>query len=103
LPDELAETSTSKTPGARSKIEKPARSGLTQPHLFCNVRQAAFSFPVYDGLAFDGPLPSKPASLPDALSRIWHSTAIADGGLVRATASRDGLRDHLHDKVATQP
>jgi hypothetical protein len=68
----------------QSKIEKLARSGLDERHLFLHVRPSAFSFPVYDGLSFGGPLPTRPAGLPaglpGGLTQVWLFTGFTEGG-----------------------
>ncbi len=98
LPDELAEML--RTTTMQSKIAKLVRSGLDERHLLLLVRQSAFSFPVYDGLAWGGPLPSRPARLPAELSQVWLLTGYAAGGVVRATASGAWFRDHPYDKAS---
>ena len=82
LPDELADAL--QAPEMQSKIEKLARSGLDERHLFLHVRPSAFSFPVYDGLSFGGPLPTRPAGLPaglpGGLTQVWLFTGFTEGG-----------------------
>jgi hypothetical protein len=76
-----------------SKLAKPLDDGRPRDerHLFLIVRPTAFTFPVYDALAFGGPLPSRPPRLPDGVSQVWLAS-LAAGGIVRAVASNGWLR-----------
>ena len=96
LPGELAEALC--TPKMQSKIRKLAVAGLKERHLFLVVRQSAFSWPVYDGLAFGGPLPSGVPFLPEGLSQVWLISGIRAGGVVRGIAGHGWYRDHPYDK-----
>jgi hypothetical protein len=91
LADELADALLA--PTMQAKIAKLAASGLEERHLFLWVRPTAFSFPVYLGLAFGGPLPSRPPRLPIGLNQVWLLTGIAAGGGVRAAAAGAWQRD----------
>jgi len=97
LSDELAEVL--RTPTMQSKLDKLAATGLAERHLVLVVRPSAFSFPVYDGLAFGGPLPAERPCLPDGLSQIWLITGIRAGGVVRGIAGSGWYRDHPYDNV----
>jgi hypothetical protein len=92
LVDELAEEL--QTPTMWSKIDKLAATGIEERHLLLVVRPSAFSFPVYDGLSFGGPLPSRPPRLPDGLSQVWLLSRVAAGGVVRAVAGGGWHRDY---------
>jgi hypothetical protein len=76
-----------------SKLAKPLDDGRPRDerHLFLIVRPTAFTFPVYDALAFGGPLPSRPPRLPDGVSQVWLASHIAAGGIVRAVAGNGWL------------
>jgi hypothetical protein len=93
LPDELAETL--RTPKIQSKISKLSASGLEERHLFLIVRPSAFSWPVFEGLAFDGPLPTGAPLLPDGLSQVWLLTGLQMGGVTRGISGRGWYRDRL--------
>ena len=84
LASELAEML--RAPKIQSKISKLAATGLAERHLVLIVRPSAFSYPVYDALAFGGPLPGRAPSLPAGLSQLWLLTGIREGGVVRAVA-----------------
>jgi hypothetical protein len=92
LVDELAEEL--QTRAIRSKIDKLVATGIEERHLLLFVRQSAFSFPVYDGLALGGPVPSKPPHLPDGLSQVWLLSREPAGGVVRAIADGGWRRDY---------
>jgi len=79
----------------QSKISKLAEAGLEERHLFLIVRPSAFSWPVYEGLAFGGPLPTEAPLLPDGLSQVWLLTGLQAGGVVRGISGRGWYRDHL--------
>ena len=96
LPDELAEAL--RTPKMQSKIGKLAVAGLKERHLFLVVRPSAFGWPVYDGLAFGGPLPTGTPRLPDDLSQVWLVSGIQAGGIVRGISGRGWCRDDPYDK-----
>lgn len=97
LPDELAETLC--TPKVRSRIRKLAASGFEERHLFLIARPSAFSWPVYERLAFGGPLPTEAPVLPDGLSQVWLLTGLQAGGVVRGISGRGWYRDHLPEKL----
>jgi hypothetical protein len=96
LPDELAAVLS--TPNMQAKIRKLAATGLEERHLLLIVRPSAFSWPVYDGLAFGGPLPSEAPLLPNGLSQIWLLSGIRAGGVVRGISGRRWYRDHPYDE-----
>jgi hypothetical protein len=81
----------------RSKIAKLAATGLAERHLLLIVRPLAFSYPVYDALAFGGPLPDQPPCLPTGLSQLWLVTGFREGGVVRAIAEDSWSRDQPFD------
>ncbi|GAA4179377.1 hypothetical protein GCM10022252_00780 [Streptosporangium oxazolinicum] len=85
------------TPTMQSKIDKLAATGLEERHLLLHVRPSAFSFPVYDGLSFGRPLPSRSPRLPDGLSQVWLLSGWKAGGVVRAIANDRWHRDHPFD------
>lgn len=107
LPDELARVL--RIPTTQSKISKLAATGLKERHLFLVVRPSAFSWPVYDGLAFGGPLPTEAPSLLGNVSQIWLVTAFeraelfavfraAGGSGITRTTNQTPLRfDHKCD------
>lgn len=80
-----------------SKVKKLAASGYEERHLFLSVRPHAFSFAVYNNLAFGGPLPSGPPRLPDGVNQVWLVSGWKEGGVVRAIADREWCRDHPFD------
>jgi len=92
LTDELAEVLC--TPKMQLKLDKLAATGLPERHLVLVVRPSTFSFPVYDGLAFGGPLPGQRPCLPDGLSQVWLITGIQAGGVVRGISGGGWCRDH---------
>jgi hypothetical protein len=86
------------SPTMQSKIRKlanPLDDGRPRDerHLFLIVRSTAFTFPVYDVLAFGGPLPTRPPRLPLGVSQVWMATTLVAGGIVRAVAGDGWLRD----------
>jgi hypothetical protein len=97
LPDELAEVL--RTPTMQSKLDKLAATGLSERHLVLVVRPSAFSFAVYDGLAFGGPLPTERPCLPGSLSQIWLITGIRAGGVACGIAGSGWYRDHPYDDM----
>jgi hypothetical protein len=97
LPDELA--GTLRTPKIQSRIKKLAESELEERHLLLIVRPSAFSWSVYEGLAFGGPLPTEAPLLPDGLSQVWLLTGLQAGGVVRGISGRGWYRDHLPGKL----
>jgi len=97
LADELAEVL--RTPKMQLKLDKLAATGLPERHLVLVVRPSAFSFPVYDGLAFGGPLPGEAPSLPDGLSQVWLITGIQAGGVVRGISGERWGRDHPYENA----
>lgn len=96
LSDELAEALG--TPKMQSKIRKLAVAGQKERHLFLVVRPSAFSWPVYDGLAFGGPLPTETPRLSEGLSQVWLVSGLKAGGVVRGVSSRGWYRDYPYDK-----
>ena len=96
LPGELAMVL--RTPKIQSRIRKLARAGVKERHLLLLVRPSAFSWPVYEGLALGGPLPTEAPLLPDGLSQLWLLSGLQAGGVVRAISSRGWYRDHPADK-----
>jgi hypothetical protein len=84
----------------QSKTSKLAESGLEERHLFLIVRPSAFSWPVYEGLAFGGPLPNVAPLLPDGLSQVWLLTGLKAGGVVRGISGQGWYRDHLPEDLA---
>src|SRR5436190_1145964 len=76
-----------------------AGSGLEERHLLLIVRPSAFSWPVYEGLALGGPLPTEAPFLPDGLSQVWLLTGLQAGGVVRGISDRGWYRDHLPEKL----
>jgi hypothetical protein len=97
LPNELAETL--RTPKVQSRIRKLAASGSEERHLLLIVRPSAFRWPVYEGLALGGPLPTEAPLLPDGLSQVWLLTGLQAGGVVRGISGRGWYRDHLPEKL----
>jgi hypothetical protein len=95
LPGELAKVL--RKPTMQSKLEKLATTGLPERHLVLVVRPSAFSFPVYDGLAFGGPLPGERPCLPGGLSQVWLIAGIRAGGVVRGISGSGWHRDHPYD------
>ena len=65
LPDELAVSLS--TPKIQTKIRKLQASGCSDRHLLLIVRASAFSWPVFEGLAFDASLPGQVPVLPGGL------------------------------------
>lgn len=98
LPDELDETL--RTPKIQSKIRKLAATGLKERHLLLIVRPSAFSWPVYEGLAFGGPLPTEAPLLRNDLSQVWLLSGLQAGGVVRGISGRGWYRDHPDDDPA---
>lgn len=97
LTNELAEVL--RTPKMQLKLDKLAATGLPERHLVLVVRPSAFSFPVYDGLSFGGPLPGERPCLPDGLSQVWLITGIQAGGVVRGISGSGWYRDHPCEKA----
>jgi hypothetical protein len=97
LPGELAEVLETRL--MRAKTEKLAATGLAERHLVLLVWPGGFSFPVFDGLAFGGPLPGQPPRLPPGLAQVWLITGIRAGGVVRAIAGSGWTRDHPYDET----
>jgi hypothetical protein len=88
--------------GARriqSKLEKLAASGLAERHLFLVVLPGAFTHPVFDALAFSGPLPDAVPRLPGGLSQVWLLTGVRAGGVVRAVSGEAWRRDDPYDAI----
>ncbi|NAS24511.1 hypothetical protein GT755_22825 [Herbidospora sp. NEAU-GS84] len=98
LPDELARQL--QTPTVQAKIRKLMATGLAERHLFLHVRPSAFSFPVYDGLAFGIDLPLLPPQLPPELSQVWLLSGWQAGGVVRAIGPNEWRRDQPYDQAS---
>ena len=96
LPGELAVLL--RTPKMQSRIRKLAAAGLEERHLLLLVRPSAFSWPVYEGLALGGPLPTEAPLLPDGVSQLWLLSGLQAGGVVRGISARGWYRDHPVDK-----
>ncbi len=62
------------------------------------MRPSAFSWPVYEGLALGGPLPTEAPLLPDGVSQLWLLSGLQAGGVVRGISARGWYRDHPVDK-----
>lgn len=94
-----------KMTGKIRKLAKPLEDGRRRDerHLFLIVRRSAFSFPVYDALAWGGALPQSPPRLPDGVSQVWLATEIAAGGIVRAVAGNGWLRDAAWASLLHRP
>jgi hypothetical protein len=88
-----------RAPNIQSKLSKLAESGLEERHLFLIVRPSAFSWPVYDGLAFGGSLPTEAPTLPYGLSQVWLLTGLQAGGVVRGISDQGWYRDHPFDNL----
>ena len=86
----------------RSKISKLERAGCRERHLFLYVRPQAFSFPVFDTLAFGGALPDELPRLPEGLDVVWLLSGWAAGGVVRAVAGKGWVRSMLRSDGALQ-
>jgi hypothetical protein len=97
LAAELAEVLRTST--IQSKLRKLAATGLTERHLILAVRPTVFSFPVFDALAFGGPLPDQKPDLPAGLSQIWLITGIRAGGVVRGISGHGWRRDNPFDNA----
>lgn len=97
LPDELDEILC--TPKIEPKIRKLAATGLKERHLLLIVRPSAFSWPIYEGLAFDGPLPTEAPLLPNGLSQVWLLSGIKAGGVIRGISGDGWYRDHPYDEL----
>lgn len=95
LPDELTEVLG--TPRIQSKIDKLAATRLQERHLLLIVRPSAFSFPVYDGLVFGGPLPTEVPLFPNGLSQVWLLTRFRAGGVVRGISGHGWCRDYPNE------
>ena len=96
LADELAEYMCASNSAVEA--EEVGRDRADGGHLLLIVRPSAFSFPVYDGLAFGGPLPGGMPILPDGLTQVWLLTGIEAGGVVRGIAGQGWTRDHPYNK-----
>jgi hypothetical protein len=82
----------------RAKVEKLAATGLAERHLVLLVWPGAFTFPVFDGLAFGGTLPVPQPRLPPGLTQVWLITGVRAGGVVRFLAGAGWTRDHPYDE-----
>jgi hypothetical protein len=83
----------------QSKLAKLADSGAEERHLFLVVLQAAFSLPVFDSLAWGGPLPDGVPRLPEGLGQLWLLTGVVAGGVVRAISGHGWRRDDPYDTI----
>jgi hypothetical protein len=98
LPEEL--DTALRTSTMHSKIVKLAATGLDERHLFLMIRSAAFSYPVFDALAWDGQLPAGTPTLPGGLSQVWLLPGVRTGGVVRAISGHGWYRDDPYDGLA---
>jgi hypothetical protein len=71
----------------------------TDKILFLVVLQAAFSLPVFDSLAWGGPLPDGVPRLPEGLGQLWLLTGVVAGGVVRAISGHGWRRDDPYDTI----
>lgn len=83
----------------QSKLSKLAASGLAERHLFLVVLPGTFRQPVFDTLAFSGPLPETAPQLPGGLSQAWLLTGVRAGGVVRAVTEQGWHRDDPYDAI----
>jgi hypothetical protein len=83
----------------QSKVEKLAASGLAERHLFLVVLPGTFRHPVFDTLAFSGPLPEAAPRLPSGLSQVWLLTGVRAGGVVRAISGEGWRRDDPYGAI----
>jgi hypothetical protein len=83
----------------QSKVEKLAASGLAERHLFLVVLPGTFRHPVFDNLAFSGPLPEAAPRLPGGLSQVWLLTGVRAGGVVRAISGERWRRDDPYGAI----
>lgn len=81
----------------QSKLRKLAASGLEESHLFLIILPTAFSYPVFETLAFGGQLPSDAPRLPSGLSQLWLLTGVRAGGVVRGISGQGWYRDEPYD------
>lgn len=93
LPDELAAHLDARE--MQDNLAKLAASGIEERHLFLMVRPSAFSFPVYDSLSFGGSPPTRPPQLPAVLTEVWLASELIAGGVIRATADGQWLREPI--------
>ena len=63
-----------------TSTKRATASGLEERHLFLIVLPTAFSYPVFEALAFGGQLPSDAPRLPNGLSQLWLLTGVREGG-----------------------
>jgi hypothetical protein len=98
LPEELANQLRGETMG--SKIAKLRSAALAECHLFLHVRPLAFSFPVFNSLAFGGSLPVDRPNLPPGVSQVWLLSGWKTGGVVRAIAGERWLRHEIDDQAS---
>jgi hypothetical protein len=87
------------TDKVQSKVSKLAASGLEERHLFLIVLPTAFSYPVFEALAFGGQLPGDAPRLPNGLSQLWLLTGVRAGGVVRGISGRGWCRDKPYGEV----
>lgn len=90
LPIEIA--AALETDKMQSKLDKLAATGMDELHLFLHIRETAFSFPVYNCLAFGGLLPTGAVGLPYGLTQLWLLSGWKAGGVVRAIANEGWSR-----------
>jgi hypothetical protein len=83
----------------QSKVEKLAASCLAERHLFLVVLPGTFRQPVFDTLAFSGPLPEAAPRLPGGLSQVWLLTGVRAGGVVRAISGEGWRRDDPYGAI----
>lgn len=83
----------------QSKLSKLAASGFAERHLFLLVLPGTFKQPVFDALAFGGPLPETAPHLPGGLSQVWLLTGVRAGGVVRAVAGQGWRRDAPYNAI----
>src|SRR6266568_2707268 len=76
-----------------TSTKRATASGLEERHLFLIVLPTAFSYPVFEALAFGGQLPSDAPRLPNGLSQLWLLTGVRAGGVVRGISGRGWYRD----------
>ena len=97
LPDEL--DAVLSTERMQSKLDKLAASGRAERHLFLIVLPGTFRHPVFDTLAFSGPLPDAVPHLPAGLSQAWLVTGVRAGGAIRVISGEGWRRDYPYDAI----
>lgn len=81
------------------RLSKLAASGLEERHLFLMVLPTAFSYTVFEALAFGGQLPNDAPRLPSGLSQLWLLTGVRDGGVVRGISGLGWRRDEPYGGI----